>query len=511
MYTQYETVIYSILSTIVSIACILGNLLVLVAFVLDRGVRSSNNYFIISLAFTDILIGLISINFFMLYLMLGYWPLGNIVCECWMAMDFTLCFISQVTVFMITIDRYLSVTHALRYRNWRTDNKLKVMLALSWILPTALWSTVIFGWYHFTDQERPPPTDCSVPFTHFTLFNTLLTVGYFWIPLVFITSLYVRIYNVAVRLQRKATTTEMGLAELMMMAGTTMSKIGLGMEAARSPPAPKEPKPESEPVNSSPQTHSTFEKLAKDSESRNVCISQISRGPPDSDCKKLRNARSPKKEEDAPYPKPNQETTSTKASSKSWRTVINVQTLAARIFTKQVNQFHWSAALSKDRSTETVCGLENSAAGKRLSRVAEPKSQDSSGSKSEVTTFKRSAGAKVPMTLRESLFRLQSTRDEEKQKLENVKRKRARKSLKMISFILGAYVVCWIPYHVVVLIKGVCDRPNESYSCVDVNLYNFAYFMCYMNSPINPFCYAFANVAFKQAFIRILKGDFKRY
>uniref|UniRef100_A0A0V0J7R8 Muscarinic acetylcholine receptor M3 n=1 Tax=Schistocephalus solidus TaxID=70667 RepID=A0A0V0J7R8_SCHSO len=249
MYTQYETVIYSILSTIVSIACISGNLLVLVAFILDRGVRTSNNYFIISLAFTDILIGLISINFFMLYLMLGYWPLGNIVCECWMAMDFTLCFISQVTVFMITIDRYLSVTHALRYRNWRTDNKLKVMLAISWILPTALWTTVIFGWYHFTDDERPPPTACNVPFTHFTLFNTLLTVGYFWIPLVFITSLYIRIYNVAVRLQRKVMTAEMGLAELMMMAGTTMSTIGLGVKTAHSPDPPEKLKTESQCVN----------------------------------------------------------------------------------------------------------------------------------------------------------------------------------------------------------------------------------------------------------------------
>nr|VZI52033.1 unnamed protein product [Spirometra erinaceieuropaei] len=171
---------------------------------------------------------------------------------------------------MITIDRYLSVTHAVRYRNWRTDNKLKVMLALSWILPTALWTTVIFGWYHFTDDERPPPTACNVPFTHFTLFNTLLTVGYFWIPLVFITSLYVRIYNVAAHLQRKAMTAEMGLAELMMMAGTTMSKIGLGVDGALSPDPAKELKAEAQPANRTPKTSSNIGKLGKESESRST-------------------------------------------------------------------------------------------------------------------------------------------------------------------------------------------------------------------------------------------------
>ncbi len=112
-------------------------------------------------------------------------------------------------------------------------------------------------------------------------------------------------------------------------------------------------------------------------------------------------------------------------------------------------------------------------------------------------------------SLQDRFFRFQSQKNSETRKAEVKKRRRARKALRMISFILGAFVACWTPYHVIIIIKGFCDRPDEGYTCINEHLYNFAYYMCYMNSPINPFCYAMANITFKRAFLRILKGDFR--
>lgn len=123
-YTLPVKVVLGIMSSLVSLCCILGNLLVLFAFCVDRGVRTSNNYFIISLAVTDLTIGLISLNLLILYLLLGYWPLGDFICDCWLAIDFTACLVSQVTVFLITLDRFLSVKFPVKYRNWRSDNKV---------------------------------------------------------------------------------------------------------------------------------------------------------------------------------------------------------------------------------------------------------------------------------------------------------------------------------------------------------------------------------------------------
>ncbi|CAK5101621.1 unnamed protein product [Meloidogyne enterolobii] len=193
-----------------SLGTILGNALVLFAYKLETSIsRQLNNRFIVSLAVSDLIIGIEGIPFFTVYVINGdLWPLGRLACEIWLFLDYTLCLISILTVLLITVDRYLSVCHTASYIKWQTPMRIQILIFGSWILPSLVFGLMIFGWPlmgSIEDQIQATSNgECYAPFLANPFVNMSMYLAYYWTTLVAMLILYKGIHKAAKKLEKRS-------------------------------------------------------------------------------------------------------------------------------------------------------------------------------------------------------------------------------------------------------------------------------------------------------------------
>jgi muscarinic acetylcholine receptor M3 len=69
------------------------------------------------------------------------------------------------------------VARCCRYRKWRTERKVIFIVALTWVIPIAVFFPSIFGWQHFVGKRTVPDGKCFVQYMYDALFNCLLQVS----------------------------------------------------------------------------------------------------------------------------------------------------------------------------------------------------------------------------------------------------------------------------------------------------------------------------------------------
>lgn len=93
-----------------------------------------------------------------------------------------------------------------------------------------------------------------------------------------------------------------------------------------------------------------------------------------------------------------------------------------------------------------------------------------------------------------------TTRVPAKKKKKSQEKRQESKAAKTLSAILLSFIITWTPYNILVLIKPLTTCSD----CIPNELWQFFYALCYINSTINPVCYALCNASFRRTYIRIL-------
>lgn len=99
-----------------------------------------------------------------------------------------------------------------------------------------------------------------------------------------------------------------------------------------------------------------------------------------------------------------------------------------------------------------------------------------------------------------------TAREKQQQKAALNKKKKAQdkrqesKAAKTLSAILLSFIVTWLPYNILVLIKPITIYAKS----IPQQLWDLFYALCYINSTINPVLYALCNASFRRTYIRIL-------
>ncbi|XP_042571052.1 muscarinic acetylcholine receptor M4-like [Cyprinus carpio] len=401
-------VVFIILVTsCISLLTVLGNVLVLLSIKVNRNLRTINNYFLFSLACSDLIVGVFSMNLYIVYAVKGYWPLGPQMCDLWLVVDYVVSNASVMNLLLICFDRYFCVTRPLSYPTKRTARCAGVMIAVAWLQSLLLWAPAILLWQAGRDRNKVPEGQCYILLLSNPAVTLATTIPAFYIPVVIMMVLYTRL---SLASQRRVHKLKPEFTNLL------------------------------EPSKASGGTSTANPDLVNDI-------------------------------------KPN-ETCSFKQESK----LVRIKRLPSVEFSKT----DYSLDSSPDASAEDQVPDAETSRPRTLTRCAE------------------TSKTMQPHCLQNHTT-IQVQRQASKVVSKNARRKalRERKVTKTVLAVLLAFIVTWTPYSVMVLVGTFCRW------CVPEILWMVGYFMCYVNSTVNPVCYALCNATFKRTFKRLLMCKFR--
>uniref|UniRef100_A0A3B5AFT0 Muscarinic acetylcholine receptor n=1 Tax=Stegastes partitus TaxID=144197 RepID=A0A3B5AFT0_9TELE len=455
-YKALEMFFIALVTGSLSFVTVTGNILVMLSIKVNRHLQTVNNYFLFSLACADLIIGVFSMNLYTVYIIVGYWPLGPVVCDLWLALDYVVSNASVMNLLIISFDRYFCVTKPLTYPTRRTTKMAGLMIAAAWILSFILWAPAILFWQFIVGQRTVPPGECYIQF----LSNPAVTFGTaiaaFYLPVIIMTVLYIHI-SLASRSR-----VSKHKPEKKEKKGINLIKSHLLKQNNNNETSPQA-SPRSTPKLSLDSTTTALEAVKNGRVEEPKPVQEEKESSNDSS-----TAFIPPTE-----PKDN---TNNEVTSEVFATAASNAAMA-----KMSSASRWSKIkiVTKQAGDECITAIE----------IVPPVE----GAETHSIPISR------PRTVARKFASIARSQVKRKRQMAA----REKKVTKTIFAILLAFIITWTPYNVMVLISTFCQ------SCVPDTVWAIGYWLCYVNSTINPACYALCNATFKKTFKNLLLCQYK--
>ncbi|XP_012280154.1 muscarinic acetylcholine receptor DM1 [Orussus abietinus] len=548
-YSIWEIVMIAVVATVLSLATVVGNSMVMISFKIDKQLQTISNYFLFSLAVADFAIGLISMPLFTVYTVLGYWPLGPHVCDTWLALDYLASNASVLNLLIISFDRYFSVTRPLTYRAKRTTYKAGIMIACAWGISILLWPPWIYAWPYIEGQRTVPVNACYIQFietNHYITFGTAIAA--FYVPVSVMCFLYWRIWRETEKRQKDLPNLQAGKQDASKRSNSsdealdaddcrrTRSDSSTGADDVHSvhtvsyvdgryPDGEIRPRPFSwtwmklwceawwhsgrEDEDEDDELGGTengkagagYEETLTPLSAETPLPSAISR------CDSLgviqTHGLSLEKTASNALDRPDDRGD---AISKS---VSNdsVYTILIRLPIDGVGKYESEGPSIKMYPEDAMAFLVHGDLGPDVEGALKIDGKLASPSNvlprpSHVPDVRIPLNAKnMPKPLSGGKGMLNKQQAPVKKKKKTQEKKADKKAAKTLSAILLAFIITWTPYNILVLLKPV----TSCVGCIPQELWDFFYYLCYINSTVNPVCYALCNATFRRTYVRILK------
>ncbi|KAJ8413121.1 hypothetical protein AAFF_G00107030 [Aldrovandia affinis] len=451
-YKTVEMVFIALVTGSLSFVTVVGNILVMLSIKVNRHLQTVNNYFLFSLACADLIIGVFSMNLYTVYIIKGYWPLGPVVCDLWLALDYVVSNASVMNLLIISFDRYFCVTKPLSYPTRRTTKMAGLMIAAAWILSFILWAPAILFWQFIVGERTVPSGECYIQF----LSNPVVTFGTaiaaFYLPVVIMTVLYIHI-SLASRSRVRKHKPEVKKEKALKSGGGLLKSHVLKQNNNDSP---------------KPSTESSSDRLKNG---------------------KLDETPSTKADSSV---QPEEKETSNDSSTAS---------IAPRDAKERANSV--AASEVPAPAPAPVPAKRNPASRWSKIKIVTKQSGDECITAIEIVPRNNSENNSISISRPRTVARKFASIARSQVKRKRQMAAREKKVTKTIFAILLAFIITWTPYNVMVLISTFC------HSCVPDTVWAIGYWLCYVNSTINPACYALCNVTFKKTFKNLLMCQYK--